>query len=251
MPRTRLELAHLAKIIESSDDAIFSQDLDGVLLSWNPAAERLFGYTAAEAVGRSVHLLVPPGREPEEQDVLARIRAGQDVTHFETVRRRRDGRLVEIALTVSPIRDDTGRVIAASKTARDITERQRAALAMRRLAAIVDSSDDAIVSKDLDGIILSWNRSAERLFGYTAEEAVGQSIRMIIPPDLQAEEDDATSPRNAYYILEHAASAHKEIVMLKNSYHVITADLERAEVSAAMAAFAKAILEADRKDEAA
>ena len=111
------------------------------------------------------------------------------VRHYETIRQRKDGTLIPISLTVSPIYDDRGVVVGASKIARDISDRRQADLAARRLAAVVEWSDDAIVAKDLNGIITSWNRAAERMFGYTSEEAVGQSIRMIIPPELQAEED--------------------------------------------------------------
>ena len=181
--------ARLAAIIESADDAIVSKTLDGVITSWNPAAERIFGWTADEAVGRHITLLIPEDRLPEEDDVLARLRRGEKIDHFETVRRTKEGRLIDISLTVSPIRDASGRVVGASKIARDFTETRRGELARARLAAIVDNSDDAIVSKTLDGIITSWNAGAERIFGWSADEAVGQSIMLIIPPERRAEED--------------------------------------------------------------
>jgi PAS domain S-box-containing protein len=116
-------LRHLGRIIESSEDAIVSKDLDGVIRSWNRAAERIFGYTAEEAIGRSIRMIIPQDRQAEEDDVLRRIRSGQEVQHFETLRQRKDGTLVPISLTVSPIRDDHGVVIGASKIARDISER--------------------------------------------------------------------------------------------------------------------------------
>lgn len=116
----------LVSIIESSDDAIVSKDLDGVITSWNRGAERLFGYTAAEAIGRPITILIPEDRHDEEPAILDRIRRGERVDHYETVRRRRDGILIDISLTVSPLRDATGRVIGASKIARDITDRRRA-----------------------------------------------------------------------------------------------------------------------------
>ena len=180
---------HLAKVVESSDDAIVSKDLDGVIVSWNRAAERMFGYTAEEAIGRSIRMIIPDDRQSEEDFVLARIRSGQSVSHFDTLRQRKDGSSVPISLSVSPIYDDDGVVIGASKIARDISDRVRADEAATTLAALVQSSDDAIVTKDLDSVIITWNPAAERLFGYTEREAIGQSIRMIIPPELQEEED--------------------------------------------------------------
>ena len=121
-----LERALLAAIVDSSDDAIASKDLAGIVTSWNGAAERLFGYTAQEMIGRSIAILAAPGREDEMPAILARIRRGERVDHFETVRRRKDGSLVEIALTVSPIRDQRGRIVGASKIARDIVGRRQA-----------------------------------------------------------------------------------------------------------------------------
>jgi PAS domain S-box-containing protein len=182
--------ARLATIIDFSDDAIVSKTLDGVITSWNRGAERLFGYTAAEAVGQNILLIIPDDRRAEENEVLARLRRGERIEHFETVRRTKDGRLIPISLTVSPIRDAHGNIIGASKIARDISIREQRDELRARLASIVESSDDAIVSKTLDGIITSWNLGAERLFGYTAAEAVGRHITMIVPDDRGAEEDE-------------------------------------------------------------
>ena len=194
---------HLARVVESSDDAIVSKDLNGIITSWNRAAERMFGYSAAEAIGQSIRMIIPADRQAEEDMVLGRIRAGQAITHFETIRQRKDGTLVPISLTVSPIYDDAGRVIGASKIARDISDRAQAAVASRRLAAVVESSDDAIITKDLNSIITSWNPAAERMFGYTAAEAIGQSIRMLIPQELQDEEDDVLAKIRAGEKIDH------------------------------------------------
>src|SRR4051794_7702372 len=172
---------HLAKVVESSDDAIVSKDLSSTIISWNRAAERMFGYSAAEAIGKSIRMIIPADRQHEEDTVLESIRAGRAITHFDTVRQRKNGTLIPISLTVSPIHDDAGRVIGASKIARDTSERVQGAVAIRRLAAVVESSDDAIITKDLNSIITTWNAAAERMFGYTAEEAIGRSIRMLIP----------------------------------------------------------------------
>jgi PAS domain S-box-containing protein len=188
-PPSDLLLRHLAKIVDSSDDAIVSKDLNGTILSWNAAAERMFGYTSEEAVGRSIRMIIPDDRQSEEDFVLGQIRAGQAVRHHETIRQRKNGTQIPISLTVSPIYDDQGHVIGASKIARDITDRKDADRNLKRLAAVVESSDDAIVAKDLNSTIIAWNRAAERMFGYTAEEAIGRSVRMIIPDDLQPEED--------------------------------------------------------------
>jgi PAS domain S-box-containing protein len=127
--------ARLAAIVDSSDDAIVSKTLDGVITSWNRGAEKLFGYTAAEAVGRHISLIIPEDRKAEEDDVLARLRRGERIDHFETVRQAKDGRQLHISLTVSPIRDAKGTVIGASKVARDITERIHAEQALRRVHA--------------------------------------------------------------------------------------------------------------------
>jgi PAS domain S-box-containing protein len=128
-----LSRARLAAIVDSSDDVIVSKTLDGVITSWNRAAERMFGWTPAEAVGRHITLIIPANRWPEEQEVLARLRRGERVDHFETVRITKDGRLVDVAITVSPIRDAQGRIVGASKIGRDITERRRIEKALAEL----------------------------------------------------------------------------------------------------------------------
>ena len=202
-PPRPLDPRYLARIIESSDDAIVSKDLNGTIQSWNRAAERIFGYTAEEAIGRSVRIIIPEDRQGEEDAVLANIRKGEGVTHFETIRKRKDGSLVPISLTVSPVHDDRGVVIGASKIARDLSDRIGADQAARRLKAVVESSDDAIITKSLDSIITSWNRAAERMFGYTAEEAIGRSIRMIIPDDRQSEEDTVLTRIRAGQSVDH------------------------------------------------
>ena len=127
------ELAYLAAIVESSDDAILSKDLNGIVRSCNAAAERMFGYSAAELVGRPIRVIIPANRQAEEDGILGRIRRGERVDHFQTVRRAKDGRLLDVSITVSPVRDVTGRVVGASKIARDITEQNRAAAERERL----------------------------------------------------------------------------------------------------------------------
>jgi PAS domain S-box-containing protein len=120
-----IDSSWLAAIVQSSDDAIVGKTLDGVITSWNPAAERLFGYSAAEALGRPVAMLIPTDRPDEEQSILARLSRGERIDHFETVRRRKDGTLVEVSVTISPVQDGEGRIVGASKIARDITGTKR------------------------------------------------------------------------------------------------------------------------------
>ena len=117
--------ARLAAIVDSSDDAIVSKTLQGIITSWNKAAERIFGYTAAEAVGQHITLIIPEERWEEETEVLSRLVRGERIDHFETIRQTKDGRRVEISLTVSPVRNATGRIVGASKVARDISDRRR------------------------------------------------------------------------------------------------------------------------------
>ena len=124
--RTAEELAFwLAAIIESSDDAIMGLNLGGIFTSWNKGAERIFGYLAEEVIGKSVKILIPPDRYNEEPAILERIRRGERVEHYDTVRRRRDGSSIDISMTVSPVKNTDGKIIGASKIARDITERKR------------------------------------------------------------------------------------------------------------------------------
>jgi PAS domain S-box-containing protein len=182
--------ALLAAIVDSSDDAIISKDLNGAITSWNKSAERLFGYAADEAIGQSITILIPADRLDEEAEILRRLRSGERIDHFETIRRRKDGTPREISLTISPVRDASGKVVGASKIARDITDIRQSQRARLLLSAIVDSSDDAIISKDLNGVITSWNSGAERLFGYTAEEVIGKSVTLLMPPERVHEEPE-------------------------------------------------------------
>jgi PAS domain S-box-containing protein len=120
-----LRLRALAAIVESSDDAIVSKNLDGIIMSWNKGAQRVFGYTAEEAVGRPIMIVIPQDRQSEEREILTRIRRGERIDHFETIRQRKDGSLIVVSLTVSPVKNPYGKIIGASKIARDITEQKR------------------------------------------------------------------------------------------------------------------------------
>jgi PAS domain S-box-containing protein len=180
--------ATLAAIVDSSEDAIISKDLNGFVTSWNMSAERIFGYTAAEMIGVSITKLIPVDLSDEEAHILPKIRMGERVDHFETRRLNKAGLLVDVSLTISPIKDTFGKVIGVSKIARDISGAKAAAEKSLMLSAIVDSTDDAIISKNLNGIITSWNPSAQRIFGYSPEEIVGKSVLKLIPEDRQDEE---------------------------------------------------------------
>ncbi|GHO97366.1 hypothetical protein KSF_074140 [Reticulibacter mediterranei] len=181
------ELGIYEAIIASSDDAIVSKTLEGIITSWNPAAERLFGYSAQEAIGQHITLIIPVERHPEEVEILAKLRAGQHIEHFETIRQRKDGRRIEVSLSISPVKNRAGRIIGAAKIARDLSERRQAERARLHLAALVKSADTSIIGKTSEGIITSWNLAAQRLYGYSAQEAVGQPITLIFPVDRQQE----------------------------------------------------------------
>jgi PAS domain S-box-containing protein len=167
----------LSAIIESADDAIISKTLEGIITSWNRGAERIFGYTAAEIIGKPVTILIPADHLDEEPAILERLRAGERIEHYETVRVRKDGTLVDISLTVSPIRSPDGHVIGASKIARNMTERRLAEATLRGQAEVINQAYDAIFLRDSDSTnaITLWNQGAERTYGYTQEEALGRS----------------------------------------------------------------------------
>ncbi|MGA7696115.1 MAG: PAS domain S-box protein, partial [Candidatus Sulfotelmatobacter sp.] len=181
---------HLAAVVESSDDAIISKDLNGTITAWNRGAEKIFGYSAAEAIGKPMVMLVPRGRVNEEADILDRIRHGESVEHFETVRVRRDGTNIDISATFSPIRDASGRVIGASKIARDITERKRAQEALRQSDARREFAlkTARVGDWDLDLTTLQATRSAlhDQIFGYSSplkEWSFEMFLRHVHPDD--------------------------------------------------------------------
>ncbi|MGA8938756.1 MAG: PAS domain S-box protein [Acidobacteriaceae bacterium] len=178
----------LEAIIQFSEDAIITKNLDGIVTSWNPAATRIFGYLPEEIVGQSILKIIPPHLHHEEPVILGKLKAGEPIAHFETERLRKDGRLIFVSLTISPVRDKQGKVIGVSKIARDISAERQMDIARVRLAAIVESADDAIVSKNLNGIITSWNHGAEVIFGYTEKEMIGASILVLVPEELHPEE---------------------------------------------------------------
>ncbi|HJU18726.1 MAG TPA: PAS domain S-box protein [Stellaceae bacterium] len=183
----------LAAIVESSEDAIVSKTLDGIVTSWNRAAERIFGYGAAEMIGRPIAILAAPGRACEMPRILARIGRGERIAHFETERRRKDGHVIPVALTVSPIRDAEGRIIGASKIARDLSD-SRATEAARRdsaaqLQAILDTVLDGMIVIDEHGVVQLFSAAAERMFGYAAAEVIGHNVSLLMPSPYREQHD--------------------------------------------------------------
>jgi diguanylate cyclase (GGDEF)-like protein/PAS domain S-box-containing protein len=179
--------AQLAAIVEASHDAIFSRALDGTVLSWNAGAERVFGYTAAEMIGRHISIIAPPALAHESQRNTEILLRGEPAPPFETVRIAKGGREVQVEVSVSPIRDRSGEVTAIAAIMRDVTANKRAETERTQLAAIVESSQDAIVSTASDRTVVTWNTGAERIFGYTAAEAVGRDVGFLVPDDLRHE----------------------------------------------------------------
>ena len=178
----------LAAIVDSSDDAILSKKLDGTITSWNQSAERLFGYKAQEAIGQHITLIVPWERRSEEEDILRRLARGERVEHFETVRRRKDGTHLDASLTISPIRDATGRVIGASKVARDVSERKRIEVALReseeRFRAIFETTPECVKLVSADGTLLHMNGPGLQMVGArSADEVVGKNVYDLIAPE--------------------------------------------------------------------
>jgi PAS domain S-box-containing protein len=173
----------LASVVESSNDAIIAVALDKTILSWNHGAELVYGYTAQEMIGKSASVLVPEGHWREHDEMFAIIANGEPVVRFQSRRRRKDGQIIDVSMTYSPIYDLHGNSIGVSGVARDITEKKAAEKAAGFLAAIVESSSDAIVGRTLDGVVATWNRGAELMFGYAAEEVIGKPSLMLTMGD--------------------------------------------------------------------
>jgi PAS domain S-box-containing protein len=180
--RKRAEAAamRLAALVRSSRDAVVAKDLNGIITDWNQGAQRIFGYKPKEIIGKSILTLIPREHQFEESDILRRIRRGESIDHFETIRRRRDGRLIEVSLTISPIRDLHGKIVGVSKIARDITERKISERRLTEQTRLLDLTNDAIFISDMRERITFWNRGAKELYGYSAEEAFGKVARELL-----------------------------------------------------------------------
>ncbi len=198
----------LAAIVESSQDAIVSKTLDGIVTSWNRAAEHIFGYAAAEMVDRPLSRLLPSGRADELREILDRIRRGERVERYETERQRKDGTIIQVELTVSPVRDRDGQIVGASKIARDITAAKRAAGALvereAHLRSILDTVPDAMIVIDERGVVRSFSAAAERMFGYDAAEVCGQNVNMLMPSPYRENHDG--------YLARYLATGERQII---------------------------------------
>ncbi|HEX3866650.1 MAG TPA: PAS domain S-box protein, partial [Gemmatimonadaceae bacterium] len=184
--RGEMIASRLAAIVESSDDAIIGKDLQGMVTSWNRGAERIFGYSAPEMVGTSIMRVIPPERAQEEVDILTRVAQGFGVSHLETVRQTKDGRMIDVSITTSPIRDAAGTIVGASKIARDITDRRRSDEERRELEAryraLFDHAPDGLLIARQNGVYLDANPSICEMLGYTREELIGRQASDIVAP---------------------------------------------------------------------
>jgi len=181
----RFAKSMLAAIVQSTNAAVIGKTLGGVVITWNAGAEKMFGFSAAEMIGQPIAGIAPAARAAEMQEILQRIRRGERVPPLESERLHKDGHLVPVVLEVSPIRDDAGRIIGASKIAHEISHQRRLETELRRreaeLGAIVAGAPEAIVAIDQTGRIRSFNPSAERQFGYRAEEVIGENVSVLMP----------------------------------------------------------------------
>jgi PAS domain S-box-containing protein len=215
--------SRLAAIVESSDDAIVSKSLDGIITSWNKAAERMFGYTANESIGQHITLILPPDRQDEENGILARIGSGERIDHFQTVRQHKDGSLLDVSVTISPVRDSAGRVIGASKVARDITGQKRAERALReseqRYQTVTDASPIMIWMAGTDKLCYYFNKVWLDFVGRPLEREVGNGWADNIHSDdfdrclqIYFSNFDAHRPFEMEYRLRHRSGQYRWIL---------------------------------------
>jgi two-component system sensor kinase FixL len=198
----------LVAFIASSDDAIVGKSLDGLVTSWNRGAEQIFGYAAADMLGQPISKLVPEGEVDESLEILARITRGERIEHYETRRQRKDGTVIDISLSVSPVRDGAGRLIGASKVSRDITVAKTAQAALQEreahIRSILDTVPDAMVLIDGKGLIQSFSATAERLFGYDPGEVAGRNVSMLMPSPYLEQHDG--------YLARYQETGEKRII---------------------------------------
>ncbi len=212
----------LAAIVESSDDAIISKKLSGVIISWNNSAERMFGFTAAEAIGKHITLIIPPDRLTEEDDILSRLRRGERIDHFQTMRQRKDGRLINVSVTISPVRDSTGKIVGASKIARDITAQKQAEQSLReseqRYRTVTDAAPIMVWMAGTDKLCFYFNKGWLDFVGRTLEEESGRGWAANVHPDdldrcwqIYSSGFDARHPFEMEYRLRHQSGVYRWI----------------------------------------
>jgi two-component system sensor kinase FixL len=198
----------LAAIVESSNDAIVGKDLYGLITSWNSAAEQMFGYAADEIIGQPITWIVPPDLIAEEALILDQVRAGGRIKHFETRRRHKNGAILTVSLTISPIRDQDGAIVGVSKIARDLTglQRTQAELQQREalLRSILETAPDALIVINDRGLIQSMSTAAERLFGFAADQVVGRNVSVLMPSPHREAHDG--------YLAHHRATGERRII---------------------------------------
>ncbi|HJR57244.1 MAG TPA: PAS domain S-box protein [Rhizomicrobium sp.] len=208
MSASQTDSERLAAIVAFSDDAIIAKTLDGVITDWNRAAEEIFGFSAAEIIGKPLATILPPGHEREEEEILARLHRGERIEQFRTRRRRKDGEIIDVSVTTSPLRDETGKLIGASSIARDITTAQRAQAKLiereAHLQSVLDTVPDAMIVIDPQGLIQSFSATAVRLFGYGPEEVMGHNISMLMPSPYREQHDG--------YLARYLATGEKRII---------------------------------------
>ncbi|MGV0963783.1 MAG: sensor domain-containing protein [Polynucleobacter sp.] len=178
----------LKNIVDSSSDAIITKDLKGVIRSWNKGAEKIFGYSAQEMIGESMLRLIPEDLLYEEEVFLKTIASGKSIDHFQARRIHKDGRIIHVSISLSPIRNSQGVIFGISKIARDVSKEFELMEALKLVKSAVENSTDAIITKDLNGIISGWNKGAENIFGYSAQEMIGASMLRLFPPNRELEE---------------------------------------------------------------
>jgi PAS domain S-box-containing protein len=180
-------LRQIQLIVENSHDAIIGETLDGTITAWNGGATKMFGYTEREAIGKSIVFLLPHEMKDEVSALMNRVKAGDVVADYDSVRLRKDGSRIDVALSISPIKTEDGTVIGASTVERDITLRKKAEEVLRQIRLIVEDSHDAIIGKTLEGVITSWNGGAKKMFGYAPAEVIGKPMTSLFPPELKDE----------------------------------------------------------------
>ncbi len=176
--QTEEAIGLLASIVESTDDAIISETLEGTITSWNKGAERIFGYTSQEAIGKNIEILFPHDLIWEEEELLERIKKGEHIEHYETVRLNKEGKKVDVSLTISALKDKSGNIVGSSKISRDITKQKKAE---RKFRDLLESAPDAIVIVNEQGNIQLINAQTEKLFGYLRNEIIGKTIELLMP----------------------------------------------------------------------